>query len=190
MGGLCHKRWSKIDGLKTSKNGETPTTSKRTMQTFAHSGKTYNPKSLKLLQFEDDTIIICEEAHTPLSVVERTSFRLFVGNLYGHVTPISRTLLTWKMIPEKVREITVTVGVHLAKFGCICLSFDLWMTCKTEEIFPLQAHEMCACKYEYVHLIISYSKVGTDGVNISIPVFKLMEDTTIQDKVIAYSSGR
>ena len=51
---------------------------------------------------------------------------------------------------------------------------------------PLQYHGKCARKYEYVHLVMAYSKVGTDGINISITVLKLIEDFTIQDKFIAY----
>ena len=46
---------------------------------------------------------------------------------------------------------------------------------------------MFACKYEHVHLGMPYSKVGTDGINISTPVLKLIEDFTIQDKVIEYT---
>ena len=56
-------------------------------------------------------------------------------------------------------------------------------------ISPLQAHGVCAWKYEHVHLGMPYSKIGTDGINLSIPVLKLMEDFTIQDKVIAYKSN-
>ena len=47
---------------------------------------------------------------------------------------------------------------------------------------------MCSQKYKYVHLGIPYSKVGTDSINISIPILKLMEDFTIQDKFVAYTS--
>ena len=56
-------------------------------------------------------------------------------------------------------------------------------------ISALQYHGMCAWKYENVYLGIPYSKVGTDGINISISVLKLMDDFTIQDKVIAYMSN-
>ena len=55
-----------------------------------------------------------------------------------------------------------------------------------EEIFSLQAHVMCARKYEHVHLGIPYSNVNTDGINLNIPVLKLMEDFIIQNKAIAY----
>ena len=53
------------------------------------------------------------------------------------------------------------------------------------ENLHLQAHGVCVWKYEYVHLVMAYSKVGTDGINISIRVLKLVEDFTIQDKFIA-----
>ena len=56
------------------------------------------------------------------------------------------------------------------------------------EFFSLQAYGIFARKYEYVHLGIPHSKFGTDGINLSIPVLKLMENFTIQDKVIAYTS--
>ena len=59
----------------------------------------------------------------------------------------------------------------------------------TEEFPPLQAHRVCAWKYKHVRLGIPYSKIGTDGINISITVLKLMEDFIIQDKVIAYTSN-
>ena len=87
--------------------------------------------------------------------------------------------MTLKLIPENVREITVTVGAQLAKFNCICLSFDLCMTQTTDDPPPLQNHVMCACKYEHVHLGIPYSKVVAYGTNLSIPVLKLMDDFTI-----------
>ena len=56
-------------------------------------------------------------------------------------------------------------------------------------IFSLQAHVMCVWKYEHVHLGMLYSKVGTDDIDLNILVLKLMEDFTIQDKFIAYTSN-
>ena len=43
---------------------------------------------------------------------------------------------------------------------------------KYREIIFLQSHGMCAWKYYNLHLGIPYSKVGTDGINIIIPVLK------------------
>ena len=63
------------------------------------------------------------------------------------------------------------------------------MTRKTEEFISLQYHGMCEWVYEHVHLAMPYSIFGTDGINISITVLKLMEYFTIQDKFIAYKSG-
>ena len=48
----------------------------------------------------------------------------------------------------------------------------------------LQAHGIFVWKYKHIHLGIPYSKVVTDGINLNIPVFKLMEDFTIQDEFI------
>ena len=55
-------------------------------------------------------------------------------------------------------------------------------------ISPLQAHRVWAWKYKHVRLGIPYSKIGTDGINISITVLKLMEDFTIQYKVVVHKS--
>ena len=46
--------------------------------------------------------------------------------------------------------------------------------------FTLQAHGMCAWIYKHVHLGMPYSKVGTDGINPSIPVLELMDYFTTQ----------
>ena len=88
---------------KLVKMEKTPTDSERIMQAFANLGIPYDPKSLKQLQFEGNTIILCEKAYTPLSVVERTSFQILIVNLDDLVNPISRTRLTRKLIPEKVQ---------------------------------------------------------------------------------------
>ena len=44
---------------------------------------------------------------------------------------------------------------------------------------------MHAWKYDSVHLGIPYSKVGSDDTNLIIPVLKIIQDFTIQEKVIA-----
>ena len=41
-----------------------------------------------------------------------------------------------KINPEKLLKIIVAVGAQFAKFNCICLSFDLWMTEMTEKKLP------------------------------------------------------
>ena len=126
---------------KLDKTKKTPTDSRGIMQAFAHEGETYGPKSWNQLKVEDYTIIIRAEVYTPISMVEHTSFRRLIGNLDGCVTPISRTRLTWKLIPEKVWQIKVTVVAHLDKLNFICLSFDLWMTRIMEESPPSKPME-------------------------------------------------
>ena len=44
---------------------------------------------------------------------------------------------------------------------------------------------MHAWKYDNVHLVIPYSKVGSDDTNLIIPILELIQDFTILDKVIA-----
>ena len=158
---------------------KTPTASKGIVQVVAYWIKPYNPKSHNRLKFEVDTVILFAKTYTPFYIVEWTSFRILIENLDGHITPISRTRLTWKQIQEKVWEIKFTVGTQLAKLNCTCLSFDLLMTQNMENLFSLQDHGMCAWKYEHGHLGMPYLKVGTYGINISILVLKLMWYFTI-----------
>ena len=53
----------------------------------------------------------------------------------------------------------------------------------------LQDHLMREWKFGHVHLGMPYSKFGTDGINLSILVLKLMKDFNMEDKVIAYTSN-
>ena len=85
--------------IKLVKMEKTPTDSERIMQAFANLGIPYDPKSLKQLQFEDNNFFLCEESYTPLSIFERTSFWILMGNLDGCVTPISTTRLMHNLIP-------------------------------------------------------------------------------------------
>ena len=70
-------RW-KTDAVSVGQRGtvqklvemeKTPTASKGIMQALPHSGKPHDHKSHKQLQSDDNTISVCAESCTPLSII-------------------------------------------------------------------------------------------------------------------------
>ena len=115
------------------------------MQAFTQSGKPSVPKSRNQLKFEENIIILCAEAYTPLSIVEWTPFRRLIGNLDGPVTPKSRTRLTQKLIPKKyVRLKLLSEHSWLNSIAFFCLLIYGWLGWRiTPPPPPPSPHNVC-----------------------------------------------
>ena len=79
-------------------------------------------------------------AFTLLSLVDHDCFRKLKQDLEPCLRPVGRSKLSRSLIPTKKKLMEKSVIENLAEVKAVVISYDLWMSRKTEEIFSLTAH--------------------------------------------------
>jgi len=153
------------------------------MKRFLLTNKPYGKDSEKQKDYEQSLVEMTAEALTPLNLCELPSYRRHVALLDSRINPVSRTRLTRTLIPDCYNTMKQKLIDELKEVVAVSLSYDLWMTRKTEEVFSLNA------QYQLynVHLGMPYSRGGTDGQNLAIAVKKTIDEMQLATKVISYT---
>ena len=79
-------------------------------------------------------------AFTSLSLVDHDCFRKLTQDLDPRLRPVGRSKLSWSLVPTKKKLAEKYVIERLAEVKAAEISYDLCMSCKTEENFSLTAH--------------------------------------------------
>ena len=79
-------------------------------------------------------------AFTSLSLVEHDCFRKLTQDLDPRLRPVGRSKLLWSLVPTKKKLAEKYVIERLAEVKAAEISYDLCMSCMTEENFSLTAH--------------------------------------------------
>ena len=174
--------------LKGSCSTASIDTQKSFMTKWIHSKKKYEMNSKEQLSFEEDIIALSAQAYTPLSLVENESFRTLILNRDPRLHMVSRTRLSRTLIPSKAADTATNVLELLNRVPAVAISFDLWMTRKSEEIFSLDGHFIIGAIKSHAHLGMPWSKGGTDGQSLSIAVKSCVDKFGLQNKVLCYTS--
>ena len=75
-----------------------------------------------------------------LSLVDHDFFRKLTQDLDPRLRPVGRSKLSRSLIPTKKQLVEKSVIERLAKLKSVVISYDLWMSLKTEEFLSLTAH--------------------------------------------------
>lgn len=117
---------------------------------FASSVQLYSPNSPRqqaitrsILQ---DLIVGCS---LPLSIVENPYFRNFLNVLDSRYTPVSRTTLTEKLIPDLVTKVKGDIIKALEVQANIAVTTDLWSDRRLRSFLGVTAHVICKNKDSY-----------------------------------------
>ena len=76
---------------------------------------------------------------------------------------------------------------RLAKVKAVVISYDLWMSRKTEEIFSLTAHYCTGQERKNTHIGMP-STTATDGVSLSLSVMEVVENFGLEAKIVGITS--
>lgn len=158
------------------------------MKSWLASTSKYSKDEREQLQFERNVVILTASAYTPLSLVEEPAFMKLIADIDPRMNPISRSRLSRTLIPAMNLEVALDVKDQMNAVTASCLSYDLWMTRKNEEIFSLVSHHTLSSLKRHVHLGMPWSKSGTDGQSLSIAVGSCISNYGLNKKVIGYCS--
>ena len=79
-------------------------------------------------------------ASTSLSLVGHDCFRKLTQDIDPRLCPVGRSKLSRSLIHTKNKLVEKSVINRLAEVKYVVISYNLWMSRKTEEIFSLTAH--------------------------------------------------
>ena len=120
------------DGLKSMSSYLLPNIFKRAskVQKDSHKGKTFYRLLLLLIVF----------ARLPFNILVNPVFKAFVWFLDPSVPIPSRNEFTGKVVPDAVKEAEMYVRQLLNGVLGVAVSFDLWMSNKTDDVLSLDVH--------------------------------------------------
>ena len=72
---------------------------------------------------------------------------------------------------------------RLAEVKAVVISYDLWMSRKTEEIFSLTAHYYIGQERKNIYIGMP-STTATDGVSLSLSVMEVVENFCLEAKIV------
>ena len=100
----------------------------------------YGDKHPKQREFEVNIAGLMAHAFILLSLIDHDCFRKFTQDLDPHICPVGRSKLSRSLIPTKKQLVEKSVIERLAEVKAVVISYNLWMSYKTEEIFSLTEH--------------------------------------------------
>ena len=87
------------------------------------------------------------------------------------------------LIPTKKQLVEKSFIERLAKVKAAVISYDLWISRKTDEIFLLTAHYCTGRERENTNIGMT-STTATDGVSLSLSVMEVVENFGLEEKIV------
>ena len=100
----------------------------------------YGYKHPKHKEFEVNIVDLMAHAFTSLSLVDHDCFRKLKQYLDPRLCPVGQSKLSRSLITTKNKLVEKSVIERLAEVKAVVISYDLWMSRKTEEILSLTVH--------------------------------------------------
>ena len=108
--------------------------------TFFRSVKKIKKDSPKATAFAELLTLLIVLARLPFNIVQQPVFKAFVWFLDPSVPLPSRGDVTGTMLPRMVSECKDRVRESLQNVLGATVTFDLWMSIKTDDILPIDLH--------------------------------------------------
>ena len=148
----------------------------------------YGDKHPKQREFEVNIFALMTHVFTSLSLVDHDCFRELAQDLDPSLFPVGISKLLRNLLPTKKQLVEKSVIKRLAEVKAVVISYDLWMSCKTEEILSLTAHYCTVRERENTHIGMP-STTTTDGVALSLSVMEVVENFDLEAKIVGITSG-
>ena len=110
------------------------------MNIFKDKKISYDPNHPHQVEHEYHLVTMMAHAYTPLSLVEGESLRRMFTRLDSYIRPITRSKLTRTLISQKLKKAETDVPSLLYGVLCVVISYDLWMSKMTQDIFSMTSH--------------------------------------------------
>lgn len=138
-------------------------------------------------KFIRDLLILITKDLQPLSLVDSASLRQMVLRLNCSVDIPNRRQVREKHLPELRKWVDETfVQPNLKKAFVVAITFDLWMSRKTEDLFAIVVHYGDPETWSIHHNNIGLVKVEkTDGESLSDDLSAVLQKYGLPAKVIA-----
>ena len=148
----------------------------------------YGDNHTKQKEFEGNYFALMAHAFMSLPLVDHDYSRKLTQDLDPWLHPIGRSKLSQSLIPTEKQSVERSVIERLAKVKSVVISYDLWMSRKTEEIFSLTAHS-CTDPERKNTKIGMPCTTSTDGVSLSLSTMEVVEKLSLEKKIEGITSG-
>ena len=105
------------------------------------------------------------QVFTSLLLLDHECSHKLTNDLEPRLRPSGRSKLSWSIIPADAQSVKRSVIGRPAQAKAIVISYNLWMSRKTEEIFLLTAHYCTGTNINNTHIGMP-STTATDGVSL------------------------
>jgi hypothetical protein len=151
------------------------------------SKKKLKRSSVRQKAFERDLLLLLVKDLRPISFVDSPYVRQLILRLDPSVTIPSRREVREKLLPELRRWVNEEyVKPSLSKALGVCISFDLWMSRKTEDLFAVVAHYIDPESFDVCHSCIGLVKsTNTDASSLLEDLRHLLSQYNLEGKLVA-----
>ena len=129
-----------------------------------------------------------EHTFTYLSLVDHDCFCNLTKDLEPRLRPLGQSKLPRSLIPTKKKFVEKSVIERLAEVKALVISYDLWMSRQTKEIFSLAAH-YCTGRERKNTNIGMPSATAADGVSLYLSVIEMVEYFGLEANILGITSG-
>ena len=123
--------------------------------------------SISMTRNEVNIVALMAHAFTSLSLVDHDFFCKLTQDNDPRLRPVGRSKLSWSLVPTKKKLAEKYVIERLEEVKTVVISYDLWMSRKTEEIFSSAARYCTGWERKNTHIGMP-STTATDGVSLSL----------------------
>ena len=110
-----------------------------------------------------------------------------VTHLDPSIQPIARSKLTRTTIPHKCKKTETDVSSLIDGVRCVVISYDLWMSKMTQDIFSMMAHYTCEHVRENAHIGIPITS-STYGESLAVLVGNVINQFNLVSKLFGMTS--
>ena len=154
--------------------------------TFFRSVKKIKKDSAKAVAFAELLTLLIVLARLPFNIVTQPIFKAFVWFLDPTVPVPTRHEITGTLLPRMVGECKVKVRESLANVLGAAVTFDLWMSKKTDDILSVDLHYVDeSWIWRHVHLGLVAMNGQTRGVVVANKLKEIFDDFKLMGRLYA-----
>ena len=157
-----------------------------TLGTFFKSVKKIKRDSTKAKAFFELVTLLIVFCRLPFNLVVQPAFKAFVWFLDPTLPMPTRADITNDLLPRMVKDCKGLVRRSLESVSGAAVTFDLWMSMKTDEILSVDLHFICPqWIWHHKHLGLVAMNGQTRGPVIAKKLKEVFEDFNVMGKLYA-----
>ena len=101
--------------------------------------------------------------------------------------PVGQSKISQSLIPTENKLVDKCVIERLVKVKAVVISYNLWTSRKTEEIFPLMLHYCTGPERSNTHIGM-LSITATDGISLYLSYMEVVENFGLEANIVLITS--